>query len=102
MPLDTVYVSGRFHEAWHPQRVERVPRRDVKLHLCGHARATDSNIKQAIVDRFGPSTEKAIGRKATPGPLYGIKQHCWAALAVALTWADQHGGEIRPNVKPEF
>lgn len=100
--FETVFISGRFAEAWYPQRVERVPRRQVKLHLCGHARATDSNIKQAIVDRFGPSTEQAIGRKASPGPLYGIKQHCWAALAVALTWADQHAGASGTNVKPEF
>lgn len=86
--FETVFWSGRFAEAWHPHRVDRITRREVKLHLCGHARATDSNIKQAIVDRFGPSTENAIGRKATPGPLYGIKQHCWSALAVALTWHD--------------
>ena len=100
--FDTVFWSGRFAEAWHPQRVERLARRPVKLHLCGHARATDSNIKQAIVDRFGPNAEKAIGRKASPGPLYGVKKHCRAALAVALTWSDQHNGEIRPGVKPEF
>ena len=90
--FETVYWSGRFAEAFWPNRVERLPRRAIKLNLCGQSRATDSTIKQAIVDRFGPSTAQAIGRKATPGPLYGIKQHCWAALAVALTWSDQHAG----------
>ena len=29
--------------------------------------------------------DAAIGKKATPGPLYGVKSHAWAALAVAIT-----------------
>jgi hypothetical protein len=105
--FETVFQSGRFAEAWMPRRVERIPRREIKLHLCGHARATDSNIRQALIDRFGPSTEKAIGKKKTPGPLYGITAHKLSALAVALTWADQHqavvdGQEIRPGIIAEF
>lgn len=96
----TVFWSGRFAEAWSPQRFEQLGRRHVKQHLCHTARATDSNIRQAILDRFGG--EKAIGRKATPGPLYGIKGHEFAALAVALTWYDQHAGQIRPGLQPEF
>lgn len=67
---------------------DRLPRRDVKLHLCGQARAKDANIRQALIDRFG-GKEKAIGRKASPGPLFGIKADEWAALALAITWFDQ-------------
>ena len=88
--FETVYWSGRFAEAFHPERVERVTRREVKLHLCGQARANDGNIRQALIDRFGPSTEQAIGKKAKPGPLYGVTGHKLSALAVALTWADQN------------
>lgn len=36
-----------------------------------------------------PGKEKAIGKKATPGPLYGVVGDEWAALAVAVTWWDQ-------------
>ncbi len=34
--------------------------------------------------------DAAIGKKAAPGPLYHVKSHLWAALAVALAWHDQH------------
>lgn len=85
--FDTVHWSGRFHECW-PGHVELLPRQEVKLHLCGQARAKDANIRQALIDRYGPGKEKAIGRKATPGPLYGFKADLWAALAVAVTWRD--------------
>ena len=67
-------------------------RKDVKLHLCGSPRAKDSNIRQALIDRFGPGKEKAIGLKKTPGPLYGVKSHVWAALAVAVTHLDGADG----------
>ena len=103
--FETVYWTGRFAEAYLPNMVERIPRRLIKLHLCGQSRATDSNIRQALIDRFGPSTEKAIGKKASPGPLYGITAHKLSALAVALTYYDQMNDrpqEIRPGVVPEF
>lgn len=78
---------GRFTEAsmMHPYRVYR---RDVKLHLCGVTKAKDTNVRQALIDIYGPGKDKAIGRKATPGPLYGLKADCWAALGVAITCAE--------------
>jgi len=89
--FETVRWSGRFEECAESYpgvvTIAFVPRRDVKLHLCGQVRAKDSNVRQAIIDRFG-GKEKAIGRKASPGPLYGIKADCWQALALALTFAD--------------
>lgn len=93
----TVFWSGRFAQAWTPQRFVEVTRREVKLHLCGHARATDSNIRQALIDRFGPP-----GVKKAPGLLYGLKGHEYAALAVAVTWLDQHGADVRPGIAAEF
>lgn len=87
----TVRWAGRFEEAasLSGAAVTLVPRRAVKLHLCGSARAKDSNIRQALIDRFGGDSV-AVGRKATPGPLYGISKDVWSALAIAVTWADQH------------
>ena len=61
-----------------------LPRRAVKLALCGDSRAKDANIRQALIDRFGGSA--AIGRKAAPGPLYGISRDVWSALAIAVTY----------------
>ncbi len=85
--FETVFWSGRFAEAARPLQVERLGRKAVKIALCGSTKAKDPNVWQAIVDRFGGS-EVAVGRKAKPGPLYGIHSDCRAALAVAIAWAD--------------
>ena len=75
--FETCLWIGRFIEIVPAARL--VFRRDVKLYLCQSARAKDANIRQALIDRFGP-----VGTKKNPGALYGIKGHLWAALAVAV------------------
>lgn len=87
--FETVFWSGRFLQfAPDPDKVLRVPRLDVKLHLCHNPRANDANIRAAIIDRYG-GKERAIGLKKTPGPLHGISSDRWAALAVALVVQDR-------------
>lgn len=85
--FDTCYWIGRFIEAFNGPHT-MVYRPDVKLHLCKSARAKDANVRQALIDKFGPGKEKAVGVKAKQGPLYGIKSHCWSALAVAVTYCE--------------
>lgn len=90
--FETVRWAGRFEEAVDRggfARVVQVSRRAVKLTLCGSARAKDANIRQALIDRFGGSA--AIGRKADPGPLYGISKDVWSALAIAVTHVEKEG-----------
>lgn len=89
--FETVFWTGRFYEAAKtPAREpQRMPRKAVKLHLCQSARAQDTNIRTALMDRFGGKVA-ALGSKKSPGPLYGIKSHEWSALAIAVTWFDQH------------
>ena len=87
--FDTVWWAGRFAEAAHRVPVVMLPRRAVKLALCGDSRAKDANIRQALIDRFGGSS--AVGRKAAPGPLYGISRDVWSALAIAVTYCQQGG-----------
>lgn len=86
--FDTCVWIGRFIERWDRSEPRMVYRRDVKLHLCHDSRAKDPNVRQALIDRFGPGKEKAIGKKASPGPLYGMSGDCWSALAVAITAAE--------------
>ena len=99
--FETCVWSGRFIQGWLdagwlPWRDEdsvlRVYRKDVKLWLCGSARAKDANVRQALIDRYG-GKERAISKKANPGPLYGVTSHVWSALAVAVTAADTMAGE---------
>jgi hypothetical protein len=84
--FETVKWIGRFAEAWDRRGgvVRLIYRREVKQFLCESSKASDSNIRAAIIDRYGGQAA-AIGLKRSPGPLYGIKADRWSALAVALT-----------------
>lgn len=84
--FETFLIIGRLQEAWQLEHT-LVYRREVKLHLCGQARAKDPNVRQALIDRYG-GKDKAIGKKATPGPLYGVSADVWSALAIAVTWSE--------------
>lgn len=86
--FETCVFVGRLIERWLARSYTeplRVYRRDVKLHLCGSNRAKDSHVRQALIDRYGPGRSAAVGVKASPGPLYGMKADVWQALAVAVT-----------------
>ena len=97
--FSTVEWSGRFIEAWtsmkqdrfdadlridFEKRVLKIPRLEIKVHLCGTAKAKGANVRQALIDRMGPP-----GTKKNPGPTYGIATHMWSALAVAVTAHDK-------------
>lgn len=87
--FETAKAIGRFLQQAddHGIRIIQVYRREIKLHFCNSVRAKDSNIRQAILDRFG-GKEKAIGNKKNPGVLYGIKKDWWSALALCLWYSD--------------
>lgn len=90
--FDTCVFVGRVLQEYERGNEESpllIKRRDVKLHLCGQARAKDKNIRIALCDKFGGEAV-AKGRKATPGPLYGVSSHAWSALAVAVTAWETH------------
>ena len=78
--FETCLWVGRFTEASEMQNrtVHRVYRKDVKLHHCGSARAKDSNVRQALIDKYG-----APGTKMNPGITYGLKRDLWSAFAIA-------------------
>ena len=78
--------AGRFAEAAHRVPVVLLPRRAVKLALCGDSRAKDANIRQALhrpLRRVGGGS----AARQRPGPLYGISRDVWSALAIAVTYA---------------
>lgn len=85
--FDSVFWSGRFVQAWAPRRFERILRSKVRGHL-GAMKGGDAAVRQALIDRYGPYKEDAVGRKSSPGPLFGIKADEWSALAIACVWSD--------------
>lgn len=86
--FQTCVWIGRFAERCANEPL-MIFRQQVKLHLCQSPRAKDANVRQAILDKFG-GKDAALGRKSAPGPLYGVKSHLWAALAIALYVQDMH------------
>lgn len=85
--FETCVTIGRICEALGDEPV-RVKRIEVKSHICHSAKANDANIRQALIDRYN-GKDAAIGKKAKPGPLYGVSGDMWAALAVGLTVLDR-------------
>jgi hypothetical protein len=83
--FDTCVWIGRFWQASqtphsHKQLIYRM---NVKDHLCHSRRATDANVRQALIDRFGGSPAIKKG-----GALYGIHKDVWSALAVGVVAYD--------------
>lgn len=117
--FETCLWAGRFIQQLSYIKHTLVYRREVKMFLCNSVRAKDSNVRQALIDLFGGNT-KAIGGKkcpkchgkgwvgrdhaecpvcggkgweSEPGPLKGFSGDMWAALGVAVTWADKFRSE---------
>ena len=81
--FDTCIWIGRFVQA-SKKTHEYIYRKDEKMNLCNSMKAKDSNIRQALIDRFGE-----VGVKKSPGFFYGFKKDIWAAFAVGVTYLDK-------------
>ena len=91
--FETCVWIGRFVELAIVQNIDIVYiyRKDEKMNICHSMKAKDSNIRQALIDRFGP-----VGTKRNPGWFYGFKADIWSAYAVGITYLDmKKRGEIK-------
>lgn len=86
--FDTAYYIGRLLQIAEDlgSKTRMVYRSDVKMHHCHTMMAKDTNIRQALIDRFGEP-----GTKKNPGVTYGITKDTWSALAIAVFVADTMG-----------
>ncbi len=83
--FETCLLIGRLQQICDDRgkKSELVYRRDIKMYLCGSARAKDSNVTQALIDKYAPYTRnKGKGTKKEPGYFYGFYKDIWQAMAV--------------------
>jgi len=78
----TIWWTGWFAAKWYNQYTTLA-----RQHVCGQlthdTRATKGKVNNAIIARYGKP-----GTTADPGWLFGIHDHEWDALAIALVIAD--------------
>lgn len=86
--FDTCVWIGRFIQASYCYG-EYIYRKEEKINLCGSMKAKDSNIRQALIDRFGE-----VGTKSNKGFFYGFKKDIWSAFAVGCTYLDKQKEDI--------
>lgn len=84
--FDTCVWIGRFYQviSMFNKNPTFIYRMDEKMAICHNTRARDSNIRQALIDRFG-----IVGTKKNKGWFYGFKKDIWQAYAVAVTYHDK-------------
>jgi hypothetical protein len=78
--FDTCVWIGRFIEAWEGE-YKLIYRKDVKMYLCQSMRAKDSNIRQALIDKFEPNLKP---KERPKGILKGVSKDIWSAVAIAV------------------
>lgn len=89
--FETCVWIGRFIQALESEDVwnlsDFVYRKDEKMCLCGSMKAKDSNIRQALIDRYAKHDFKnGKGVKKNPDTFYGVSKDVWQAIAVGVTY----------------
>lgn len=84
--IKTIEKIGVLRHILCPESAVFVPRVEIKTILCGSPRARDANIRAKLISLFGEP-----GTKKSPGILYGVTGHYYAALAAGIAGLVKRG-----------
>ena len=93
--FETCVWIGRFiqklENSDYYEKHTKIYRKDEKMCLCGSMKAKDSNIRQALIDRYAKHDFKnGKGKKNNPDVFYGVSADVWAAIAVGVTYYEKY------------
>lgn len=89
--FETCVWIGRFLQFFNGYKVfkRRITRLEVKSNICHAGNARDSNVRQALVDRFAKhDLKRGKGTKKNPDWFYGFADDIWQAYALGVTALD--------------
>lgn len=87
--IKSITWNGRYIQSALDRGIPTYPvyRKDEKMTLCGSMKAKDSNIRQALIDRYAKFDFKnGKGKKDNPDTFYGVSKDVWSAIAVGVTY----------------
>ena len=88
--FETCVWIGQFVHAIKGHKYDFIYRKDEKMTLCGSMNAKDSNIRQALIDRYAMFDFKnGKGTKKLPDTFYGVSKDVWQAIAVGVTYYEK-------------
>lgn len=96
--FETCVMIGRLTEAAKTigVPVDYIYRMEEKVTICHDSKAKDSNIRQALIDRFAQHDLKnGKGTKKDPDWFYGFAKDVWQSYAVGIAWLDKKEKEAK-------
>lgn len=95
--ITSITWNGRYIQAAWERKIPvyAIYRMEEKVNLCGTTKAKDSNLRQAMIDRFAKFDFKnGKGTKGKRDWFYGFSKDAWSAAIIGVTWIDLYASKV--------